>query len=208
VTAKKPPGYKLKRQLENDAGRAPRTRKRDYDPVSVEQALALVAVEAPQWQETAWVAHGGALHSLLHLNRDRYDKVVASRSRIAGISVDAVWNDVAGALITRSIVVFRSVYARGGAPVFIDSTSRLVGDDLSHHDQWMGRLLRRLVIPSGSKFLKEAGKRGLPRWEASAMAAYALETAIDDLAGLCATTREALLMLTWDDWTDDWIAED
>ncbi len=207
VVRKKVVGEKLTKHLASQDAAAPRRRNRGYDPVSPIEALAMLAER--DWAQDAWIAHGGALHGLLYLDRARFDAAVARRVEMAtGGDVqdsprDIVVEEIAGGLVERAMVLSRAVYARGGTPVFIESVSRLVGTGLEEHDEWLARLIRRVHIVDGETYLREVRQRGLGEWEALAMAAYLCETTTDDLAAVCETTRGAVLSTLWDEWNED-----
>jgi hypothetical protein len=202
VARKKVVGQKLQRQLDSEEVGAPRTRKRGYDVVDAPAAMTMIAGNAEAWADSAWVAHGGALHALLYLDPARFAACVSSRINVTGVGEVDVWNDVAEALVERAAALCRAVYARGGTPVFIDGVSRLVADDLGDHDSWLSRMMRRIHLPDGAKFFAEADTRGVDRWHAAAMLAYLVETTTDDIAKLCDMERADVLAVVWDGWDE------
>lgn len=203
MVRKKIVGEKLSKHLSAQDAAAPRRRNRGYEPVGASEALAMLGGE--EWGGDAWIAHGGALHGLLYLDRARFDAAVQRRMNVCGVDATrtAVLEEVADGLVRRSMALCRVVYARGGTPVFIESASRLVAEGLEDHDEWFARLIRRVHIVEGRTYLREAQGRGLGSWEALAMAAYLCETTTDDVAAVCDTPRSVVLGVLWDEWDED-----
>ena len=200
MARKKVVGQKLQRQLDDEKVGGPRTRHRGYEALT--PAAALATLSSGDWQRSSWVAHDGLFLAVLHHDQRKFAALVQARSATTSESVEQIEDAIAEALVARAATLCRAVYALGATPVWIDGVSRLVAEDLSEHDPWLARIMRRTHLPSGVKYFKEAQARGLSRWHALGMITYLVETTTEDAAKLCSTTRDDVIAVIWDGWVD------
>lgn len=193
-------GQKLQRQLDDEKVGGPRTRHRGYEALT--PAAALATLSSDSWQHSSWVAHDGVFLAVLHHDHPKFVALVQARAASTSLSPEQIEDTIAEALVIRAATLCRAVYALGATPVWIDGVSRLVADDLSEHDPWLARIMRRTHLPSGVKYFKEAQARGLSRWHALGMITYLVETTTEDAAKLCGTTRADVISVIWDGWVD------